>query len=252
MSTGKRSPSLPEPARIVLAEREVAYQIHRSDRKTVILTVDPEQGLVVRCPKRFSRSRLETILRKKARWILDKQAHAQRLQAQREQRVWKQGMMLPFRGNWYPLHLEPGQRGSILRLEAGHLKLISADTGGFLPPDPGVLRTQLINAYKSIARKDIPSRVQYFQDHLALTPRRVSVREQKRRWGSCSSKGSLNFNWRLVLAPPEVMDYVIVHELCHLRELNHSPRFWAQVGAVLPNYAHCKLWLRENGSGLFL
>jgi len=252
MNTGKRSQISSEPARIVLAEREVDYQIHRSDRKSVILTVDPEQGLVVRCPKRFSRSRLEAILRKKARWILDKQAHAQRLQAQREQREWKPGMMLPFRGNWYPLNLGSGRRGSTLRLDEGRLELCSPEAGGFLPMEPGLLRDQIINAYKAIARKEIPRRVQHFQERLGLSPRRVSVREQKRRWGSCSSKGSLNFNWRLMLAPPEVMDYVIVHELCHLKELNHSTRFWAHVGQVLPNYSVCKIWLRENGSGLFL
>ena len=79
---------------------------------------------------------------------------------------------------------------------------------------------------------------------------RITIRFQHSRWGSCSSKGNLNFNGLLLLAPPEVLDYVVVHELCHRKELNHSPRFWAEVGRVLPDYARHRAWLKENGAAL--
>jgi predicted metal-dependent hydrolase len=82
--------------------------------------------------------------------------------------------------------------------------------------------------------------------------RRITIRSQKTRWGSCSSSGNLNFNCLLLLAPPEVLDYVVVHELCHRKEMNHSPRFWAEVGRVLPDYKKRNKWLKENGSRLML
>ena len=80
----------------------------------------------------------------------------------------------------------------------------------------------------------------------------ITIRSQKTRWGSCSSKGNLNFNCLLLLAPPEVLDYVVVHELCHRKQMNHSPRFWAEVGRVLPDYKIRVKWLKENGSRLML
>ena len=80
---------------------------------------------------------------------------------------------------------------------------------------------------------------------------RIAIREQKTRWGSCSSKGTLNFNWRLILAPEEVLDYVVVHELAHRREMNHSKAFYAIVESVLPDYRQARRWLREHGDSLW-
>ena len=81
---------------------------------------------------------------------------------------------------------------------------------------------------------------------------RISIREQKTRWGSCSSAGNLNFNWRLIFAPPAVLDYVVVHELAHRKEMNHSAAFYAIVEQVLPDYRSSQKWLRENGHQLWL
>lgn len=100
------------------------------------------------------------------------------------------------------------------------------------------------------AKAAIPERVAYFADVLGVTYGRVSIRCQKGRWGSCSSKGNLNFNCLLMLVPPEIRDYVIVHELCHRKEMNHSPHFWAKVGQILPDYPLRRKWLREQGQQL--
>ena len=105
---------------------------------------------------------------------------------------------------------------------------------------------------KQEARRGIPGRVAHFAPLVGVTYGRVTIRCQKTRWGSCSSSGNLNFNCLLLLAPPEVLDYVVVHELCHRKEMNHSPRFWAEVGRVLPDYKKRNKWLKENGSRLML
>jgi len=100
------------------------------------------------------------------------------------------------------------------------------------------------------ALQDLPERVRQFAPQVGVTYGGITVRNQKTRWGSCSSKGNLNFNCLLMLAPPEVRDYVVVHELCHRLEMNHSERFWAEVARVLPGWKASRKWLRENGTAL--
>lgn len=96
----------------------------------------------------------------------------------------------------------------------------------------------------------IPERVKYYAPIVGVNYTRITIRNQKTRWGSCSSKGGLNFNCLLMLTPPEVVDYVVVHELCHRKEMNHSKAFWDEVEKVLPDYKSAKRWLRENGGEL--
>ena len=95
-----------------------------------------------------------------------------------------------------------------------------------------------------------PRRAAHFAPLLGVDFGRVSVRGQHSRWGSCSAKGNLNFNYLLLLAPPEVLDYVVVHELCHRKEMNHSPRFWAEVERLVPDWRKHRRWLRRNGDAL--
>ncbi len=103
---------------------------------------------------------------------------------------------------------------------------------------------------KSRALPMITERVARFAPMVGVDYGRVTVRGQTTRWGSCSAKGNLSFNCLLALVPPEVLDYVVVHELCHRREMNHSARFWAEVGRVLPDYAARRRWLKQNGTAL--
>ncbi|MDE5936969.1 MAG: M48 family metallopeptidase [Ruminococcus sp.] len=98
----------------------------------------------------------------------------------------------------------------------------------------------------------IPKRVAYFAPLVGVTYGRITIRNQKSRWGSCSSKGNLNFNCLLMLMPTEVLDYVVVHELCHRKEMNHSPKFWAEVTKILPDCEKQKLWLKEYGDEIMM
>ena len=98
------------------------------------------------------------------------------------------------------------------------------------------------------ALKIIPEKVKHYANIMGVSYNRITIRNQKTRWGSCSVKGNLNFNCLLMLVPNEVQNYVVVHELCHLKEMNHSVRFWAEVEKVMPNYREYKKWLKENGN----
>ena len=97
------------------------------------------------------------------------------------------------------------------------------------------------------AGKVLAQRTEYYAEKIGVTYGRITIRCQKTRWGSCSSKGNLNYNCLLMLTPPEVQDYVVVHELCHRKEMNHSRRFWAEVAKILPDYQKPRKWLTENG-----
>lgn len=100
---------------------------------------------------------------------------------------------------------------------------------------------------RSLARAVFEQKVSLYAKLMQVSYGRISIRDQKTRWGSCSGRGNLNFNWRLILAPEEVLDYVVVHELAHRKEMNHSDRFWAQVAAVMPDYRKQRQWLKQNG-----
>ncbi len=115
-----------------------------------------------------------------------------------------------------------------------------------------VQRTALENRYKEAARSYIPKRVAYYHAMTGGVYHRIAIRDQKTRWGSCSGKGTLSFNWRLMLAPPAVLDYVVVHELCHLTHMDHSPAFWQAVEAICPDYRDLRKWLKEHGNELVL
>ena len=96
----------------------------------------------------------------------------------------------------------------------------------------------------------LPGRVAYYAPQVGVTYGKITIRNQKSRWGSCSAKGNLNFNCLLMLTPPEIQDYVVVHELCHRRQMNHSEQFWREVERILPDYGERRRWLKENGSRL--
>jgi len=136
------------------------------------------------------------------------------------------------------------------------LRGLASDLPEIFPPVRVVRRAArggrpvLPAASRKKAKDIIDARVKYWAGVMGLEYGRVSVKDQRTLWGSCSRKKNLNFNWRLAAAPRETLDYVVIHELCHLREMNHSGKFWSHVGAVCPDYAARKKWLKNNSSRL--
>lgn len=129
-----------------------------------------------------------------------------------------------------------------------HIEKIKKTKERFEAEPTEKLTREKVIALAEEALKVIPERVEYFAKVIGVTYGKITVRNQKTRWGSCSSKGNLNFNCLLMLAPPEVLDYVVVHELCHRKQMNHSKAFGLEVEKVLPNYKEVRKWLKEEGS----
>ncbi len=118
------------------------------------------------------------------------------------------------------------------------------------PQDAVKYTPREIEQLREQARKRVTDRVKYYAPVIGVTYHQIAIRTQHTRWGSCSSKGNLNFNCLLALVPPEVLDYVVVHELCHRKELNHSACFWSEVERIMPDYKIRRKWLKENGASL--
>ncbi len=143
----------------------------------------------------------------------------------------------------------------IARLVSNHMDWIEkhlslAQTRKAADPEVVPLTTEEIRILADKALQVIPDRVRYYASLLGVTYGRITIRNQRSKWGSCSSKGNLNFNCLLMLAPPEVVDCIVVHELCHRKEMNHSARFYAEVRRIYPEYDKWNGWLKEHGSEL--
>lgn len=239
-------------SQIQIGDRTLLYQLKRSPRRrTVAISIHPEQGLVVYSPARLSHKWLEEVLQEKAGWILSKTQEAEDARALIATPRWEAGETLPYQGAVLPLRISHEPIPTGVRIEGDALVLnLPFDFPESIGPDR--IRSEILGWYREQAKRVLHNRVNHFQEITGLKARVVRIKDQKRRWGSCSAEGTLNFNWRLILAPPDILDYVVVHELCHLRMLNHSPSFWRLVESVLPDFRERKSWLRQNGLYLSL
>jgi predicted metal-dependent hydrolase len=210
-------------------------KIVRSRRRTIALVITPEAHLIVRAPLRAPASMIDDVIREKSGWIRKKIGEMK----QRPQAVdhsYEEGEIFWFLGRSYPLHFVDGVSGRIDRTD----RLCVCST---LKAD---IRNNLKRWYREEAHKEIHARCMWFSMMTGYSPASVRISDARQRWGSCTSRGGLNFSWRLIQAPLEIVDYVIVHELAHLKQPDHSRKFWAKVEALMPDYERRRQWLREN------
>jgi predicted metal-dependent hydrolase len=203
----------------------IAYTLTRQKRKTIALYI--RNGVVeVRAPLKAAKSVLDEFVRSKEKWIADKLAQANERREQRDAFSLNYGDKVLYLGKEYPvaagLDGKTGFNGEQFNV----------------PPDldSGQIKHACVQVYRMLARREIAEKVESFANRMGVTQGAVKINGAKSRWGSCSGKKSLNFSWRLIMADDEVVDYVVVHELAHITEMNHSQRFWDIVAAVLPDY----------------
>ena len=155
--------------------------------------------------------------------------------------IYKNGERFPYLGRDYALEIRqyPSYKKPGVMVEGDKLAVLIART------DDGVVEKAVKEWYLSRAAAVIPERVGFYRNQMGEPIGRICIKDVKSRWGSCSSKRNLNFNWWLIMAPMEVLDYVVVHELCHLKEMNHSKDFWVLVEGILPDYKERRKWLRD-------
>lgn len=208
----------------------------RSRRRTIELTITEDARLVVRAPLRTPLHLIHGVIDKKQQWIRRKirEADSRPVLPPRE---FRDGERFLFLGKAYELKIS---RNSARPVELGDRLYISSLA---LPEARRALREW----YRRNAAKHISGRCAYYARLIGRAPNLVRISSAEKRWGSCSPEGNLNFSWRLMMAPPEVIDYIVVHEMAHLEVPNHSASFWDRVASIMPEYRVHKKWLRENG-----
>lgn len=226
------------------------YTIVRSARrKSATISVSADNRVTIAVPAFVTDERVREIIEKRAGWILKK--IRQNLEAGRRAgpKEFISGEEFRYLGAAYRLSVEEGRPGHV-SLSEGCLRVCTPP--GVSPSTRSrYVEAQLVGWYKRRALADLKERVGYFEARMDVRAARLRVKSLKSRWGSCSSGGNLSFNWQIILAPLEIVDYVVVHELCHLVHMNHSPTFWSLVESVLPDCRQRRQWLRKNGNLLW-
>lgn len=225
---------------LVVAGRRVPLELVRHDRaRRYVLRLRPDGTARVTVPRRGSLRAARAFAEAHVDWLARQLTRLSERPAQ--DRSWQAGTRIRFRGESAELQVTETPRGLAVGF-ADQVVPVPADTLDFRPAVERHLRR--------LAAAELPPRVFAFAAQQQLAVQQVTIRDQRSRWGSCSRRGTVSLNWRLVQMPDAVRDYVIWHELMHLREMNHSPRFWRAVAAVCPDFAAARRWLRHHGESL--
>lgn len=219
----------------------VSYEVVRSDRKTMAIQIRKDGLVVVRVPRYASSAAVERFVEEHSGWIgKHYQTVCERLR-QKEAFRWEDGARLLLFGEPVRLtvRVDQGARQVSASWKEKELTVVTTRQ------EEGLIETIVKNWYRVMAKRYIGQRVQEYAKLMDVNYNRICIREQSTRWGSCSAKGNLNFNWKLLHMPPRVLDYVVVHELAHRFEMNHSERFWAVVGRYMPDYQEQRRRLRS-------
>jgi predicted metal-dependent hydrolase len=212
-------------------------QIVRSHRKTIGLQITNDARLIVRAPHFASEDFIFKLIHRKESWIKSKQDYFKQRQNKSLVRKFVPGEEFLFLGQSYPL----------IVIEDLPLAVVMDRSLMISPMALGNARDHLECWYRTQALEYITQRVEYYAQISDLKYRSIRVNNATTRWGSCGYKDTLNFTWRLIMAPARVVDYVIIHELMHLKQKNHSGQFWAEVARMMPDYKQDERWLKKSG-----
>ncbi|MEQ8719634.1 MAG: SprT family zinc-dependent metalloprotease [Sandaracinaceae bacterium] len=238
-----------EHGQVAFGTSTIDYRVERSTRrKTVTVAIDPVDGVILKAPVDVPEQRLDAVVTSKGAWILQRLLDYRELGPAPPPREYVGGESYLYLGRSYRLKVvssadvrEPraALRGAFLTVE------ISEDDADEGRAD--VVRDALVSWYRRRAARRLPERVALYAARAGLECPPVLIRNQEKRWGSCSSKGEVRFNWRIIMGPMSLVDYVVAHEVCHLQVRDHSSAFWRLLGAVLPDYEERRTRLRVEG-----
>lgn len=217
----------------------IAEIIRTDRRKSADIRVE-EGAVSIVVPNETSLEKIDQLLESKRRWIKEKMALHQQT-APASSREFVSGEAFPYLGRNYRLKIEIGDFAPVKLVHGRLLVTLPQST-----QRQKMVRNALVRWYKRQAEQKIKEKVTRFAPAVGISPMGVDIRTFKSRWGSCTTKGKLEFNWQIMMAPNRMVDYVVMHELCHLIRHDHSPEFWNELGRAMPDYLQCREWLREN------
>jgi hypothetical protein len=226
----------------------IDYKVKRSRRATADIIVERDGNVLVRVPEELPDERIEDLVETKRFWIYKTLAEWRELNATRVSRELKGGEGFLYLGRTYRLSLVTDQKVPLM-LKDGRFCL---DRQLVERGDERLAREAFRNYFIEKGQQKIAERANYFAPKVAVKPKGLAVKELGNRWASCSPSGRLAFHWKCMMAPLTIIDYIVVHELCHMRFADHSEAFWNEVDKVLPQFRERKEWLRKNGAGMDL
>ena len=234
----KTSPPVLEQRSIQLADKLVSYTLKRSSKRRSIGLQINDQGLTVSMPLRATEKWLHSVLQEKAQWVVDKLDSWQSKKAPIQH--WADGEPILFRGESFILRVVPGLFNAPAQLTVNELIIHVVDAGNH-----SAIKKAVMQWYKREAERVFEECVAHFAPLMKVSPREVKLTSARTQWGSCTSRGVVRLNWQLVTMPLHLIDFVVVHELAHLLEMNHSAAFWSVVEGVCPDYAKMRGELRK-------
>ena len=232
---------------ILLEDRSFSYTLRFSHRRrSVQIRVPRPDCLELAAPAGMPWPKIRELVETKRVWILRQVRRLEAVAANPANASLTHGSTILYQGTPHTLLLLADGTGRPLVTYSAcqiavHLPELVGENN-----DPAVLRS-LKKWYLEQAQQQLLERTRYWSERIGVRPIRISLRDQKTRWGSCSSRGTISFNWRLIMAPPAVLDYLVVHELCHMLHPNHSPSYWREVARWIPDCREQRRWLKQNG-----
>lgn len=219
----------------------ISFEVIYRSRKTMAIRVEPPERVIVIVPKGTKKGLILKKVHEKAAWITAKLESCKNIEFLKPEHL-DNGSSITYRGEKHLLYIEvdAARKNTIIQILDRRIILKSPDS------EHEHIKEALEARFRQEAREAIEERIRFYQPAIGRIPNRVFIKAQRSRWGSCSSLGNLNFNWKIILLPPAVFDYIVVHEMCHLVYLNHSSEFWNLLASVLPDYRESYQWLRNN------
>ena len=226
-------------------DKDLSIEVVRTKRRKTasIKVIDGAVQAIV--PDQLSDGRVQDLIQKRTPWIR-KRLREQLQIVTPKPKEYVSGESFTYLGRNYRLKVLTGT-GKEVKLKGGYLEV-----GLPKKPKDGDIRSALVDWYEQHALERLTEKTNRYAGIMGVTPSSISVRDYKARWGSCSSKGEISYNWRIIIAPHHILDYVVVHELCHLKHPNHSPAYWRSVKREISDYGDCRQWLKEHGTELVI
>ena len=231
---------------------DLKYRLRRSNRKSMAISIERDGGIMVKVPHQAKLNNIEKFIAEKRIWIYQKLARKKALNRERPKREFVNGQGFLYLGRSYRLkfvddsEIKSGSSSKIapLRLWHGHFELAESEKAD--------ARNHFISWYRKQIKKQLKERIPRYDKRIGVTVKDIRISNLGHRWASCGHNGSINFNWRSVMAPIWVFDYILVHEMVHMIERGHTDRFRHMVARIIPDYEEHVSWLNENGADLDL
>lgn len=229
------------------------YRVERKKRKTIGIKITLEGEVIVASPLNVDNEYIKKLVEKKADWIIEKLDSIRESKKDTPSMEFRDGETIPYLGKRHKLRVigDVWERAGRLSFHGDEFTLyINPKLDGEKRLEAG--RMAMEKWMRKEAGRVFKERTKHFGEVLGLYPEKIVIKDQKSVWGSCSSRGNINYNYRLVMAPIEILDYIVVHELCHMKHPNHSKEYWNTVEGILPDYREKRNWLKENGRSLLI